>query len=182
MNVEKIIAGIPRRTAAERQTMRESAIALSQTGKQAEIEGAQRLLSALDAHEAGLAQARSDLIQNLAGKPLAKRVLVAFQQSPPSQAEEQLIQVLLDHPGSTCAQLSVAIGHKPNTWDMGFGSLCSERASFLRDLGGTASEGKSSNLPLLTLQERTPDGAICYTMKPEAVTAFRQLGFRVKQA
>lgn len=182
MNVEKIIAGIPKRTAAERKTMRESAIVLLQSGQPAQIEGAQRLLIALDAHEAALVQARSDLVQNLAGKPLVQRVLVAFQQAPPSQAEEQLIQVLLDHPGSICAQLSVAIGHKPNTWDMGFGSLCSERASFLRDLGGTAAEGRSNKLLLLTLAERNPDGAICYTMKPEAVTAFRQLGFRVKQA
>ena len=53
---------------------------------------------------------------------------------------------------------------------------------FFRDLAGTPAEGKSSNLPLLTIQERNPDGAICYTMKPEAVTAFAQLGFRVKQA
>lgn len=182
MNVEKAIAAIPKRTADELKVMRGHADVLLQSGQPAQIAAGQQLLAALDAHVSAQAQARTDLIASLAGKPLAQRVLTAFQHAPPSAEEAALIQVLLDHPGGTCSQLSTAIGKHPNSWDMNFGSLCANRASFLRDLAGTPAEGKSSNLPLLTLQERNPDGTICYTMKPEAVTAFAQLGFRVNQA
>lgn len=135
-------------------------------------------MAALEGFEATRALDRIELITSLANASLTQRVVIAFQNVQPSLTEERLIQVLLDFPGSTCAQLSVQIGWEPNTWDMGFGALCGQRTPFLRALAGTAKEGASNNLPLLTLQFRRDDGAICYTMKPEAVEAFKQLGFR----
>ena len=176
MSVEKLIANVPVRSDAERKVMREHALTWLQSGNAVQVADANQLLTALEAFETSKA---AELLARVASAPLAQRVVVAFKTVKPSATEERLIQVLLDNPGSTCAELSSKIGWAPNTWDMGFGALCAQRALILHALADTPKEGPSSNLPLLTLQCRGGDEAIRYTMKPEAIEAFKQLGFRV---
>ncbi|WP_164155267.1 hypothetical protein [Sandarakinorhabdus rubra] len=180
MSIERIIASIPNRTALERKTMRAHALAKLDSANPEQIAEAQKLLAALDDHEQHLTEADMATIKALAGKPLSERVKAAFEIDPPSPTEQRLIQVLLANPGGNCAELSTKIGWAPNTWDLGFGAICAQRAAYLNELSGTPSAGKSANLPLLTLQDRGEDGIIRYTMKPEAVAAFRHLGFQVK--
>ena len=176
MGVEKLIAGIGKRSDSERKVMRDRALAAMESGNAAEGADATRLFEALEVFAADQVAARERLIKNLADEPLTRRVVVAFETDEPSPTEARLIRVLLSHPDSSCAELSTRMGWAPNTWDMGFGALCGKRSQFLQALAGTPSEGPSSFLPLLTLQYRGPDGVIRYTMKPEAADAFRQLG------
>jgi len=50
---------------------------------------------------------------------------------PPSEVQERVIQVLLDHPGSTNAELSRHLGWKDNGWDLHFGTMCADRMHLL---------------------------------------------------
>lgn len=182
MNIQKIIESLPNRTRAERAEMRAKATLMQTEGTPAQQADAAALLAALDAHDASLALADAEAAVAVNKLPLDQRAKVAFEKDPPSPTERRAIQVLIDHPGSSCAELSAQLGMAPNMWDMEFGALCAKRASFLRDFTGTPAAGKSENLPLLTLPTRGKDGIIRYTMKPEAIATFRQLGFRVKPA
>ncbi len=179
MGIEKLIASIPNRTDIERKTMRTNAEARLDFDPQAGL-----LVAALDEFELERKrkgeEQRRRAVESLDSSPLSERVKIAFHDLE-SETDRRVVQVLLDYPGSTCAELSEKLGWAPNTWDMHFGSICAVRADFLRDLRGTPAEGRSANLPLLTLQERSEDNAIRYTMKPEAVEGFRLLGFRVKE-
>ena len=121
-------------------------------------------------------------ITGLVSASLTERVVTAFQSDPPTDTENRLIQVLLDNPHSTCTELSTHIGWHPDAWDMGFGSVCSQRRAYFKATTNVLRGDKSPNIPLLAFQERDENGKIRYTMKPEAVEAFKRLGFRVKSA
>ena len=182
MNIQKIIESLPNRTKAERAEMRAKATLMQTEGTPAQQADSAALLEALDAHDAALALAGAEAAIAVTKLPLDQRAKAAFEKDPPSPTERLVIQVLLDHPGSSCAELSAQIGMTPNQWDMELGALCAKRVSFLRDFTGTPTAGRSENLPLLTLPTRGEDGIIRYVMKPEAIVAFRQLAFWVKPA
>ena len=181
MSVDKLIAGIPKRSEPERKVMRKRALAAMQSGSAAVAADASHLFVTLEAFPTDQLSAREQLVKSLAAEPRTKRVVGAFQTVEPSPTEARLIRVLLNNPDSTCAELSTRIGWAPNIWDMAFGALYQKRSHFLRALAGTPSEDASSFLPLLTLPSRGPDGVIRYTMKPEAAEAFRQLGYGSNQ-
>ena len=182
MSIQKTINALPNRTDAERAGMRVNAARMQAKGTPAQQAEAAAMLTALDAHDAALASRDAKAAIKVTKLPLEQRAIAAFEKLPPSPTEWRMNQVLIDHPGSSCAELSAQLDLAPNMWDMEFGSLSAKRAAFLRDFAGTPSAGKSENLPLLTLQERGEDGIIRYMMKPEAIGAFRQLGFQVKPA
>ena len=179
MSIEKLIASLPNKTPAERAAMRARAEARLCVDPNAA--SFLEALADLEARERANADAHyQEALAQTTGKPLADRVRLAFEHFPVTDAERPVIQVLLDYPSSTCAELSGKLGWAPNTWDMHFGSICAARADFLRDLRGTPAEGRSANLPLLTMQERGDDNVIRYTRKLEAVEGVQLLGFRVK--
>jgi hypothetical protein len=179
MSIEKIIVGIQKRSPQERKTMREHALKWLESGDHGKISDATRLIAALDAQEGLEGDQRTAAAGKLAKGPLVDRIAAAFTHDPPAETERKLIQVLLDNPNSSCAQLSVKIGWAPTTWDMGFGSVCAKRADFLRELSDTVVQGQSKNLQLLTPTTRGEDGTILYSMKPEAVAGFKSVGFPV---
>jgi hypothetical protein len=183
MNIEKILAQIPKTSADERRTMRGHALSKLETADLKWVEAAAVVLAALDGYEADQKQAadaeRKAQIEALLNAPAVDRIQAAFEFDSLRESERRLIQVLLDHPGGTCAELSAGIGWAPNTWDMGFGSICAQRYGFFASAKSNE-RGKGHNIPLLADQIRGENGEIRYTMKPEAVEAFGRLGFRVK--
>lgn len=166
MSNEKLIASIPNKTPAERKAMRENTVRLMQSGNPERVAEATTMLAALDAFE-----------EALASRPFAERLAMALEQYRLSESEEQVLKVLLDNPGSSCAELSTKLGWKEMAWDMHMGSICAERAAWLH--GFTAKgEGKSNNLALMTDQVRGEDGEIRYTMKADVVAVLAKLGLR----
>lgn len=184
MNVEKMIASLPDKTAEQRQTMRGNAEAKLAAGDPAWATAAAKMIEAIDGfdHErtrlAG--ERRASAIADVGGAPLVECIVTPFEFEPPTQAEEKLIQILLDHPGSTCAELSAHHGWEPIAWDLQYGAMCASRVDFLWPLEPSVRNGEQANINMLTGQERGPDGVLRYCNRPEAVEAFRALGFRVR--
>lgn len=182
MSIDKLIAKIPTMSPDERKTMRANAKAKATTGDA----NAAKVLAALDAQDAEEnrlpQQARAEKIAELDQASPTERVKLAFELEPITPGEDKLIQTLLDHPGSTCAELSRMHGWQDNAWDMQFGKLCKKRAPWLLPRGTMMADDDLVALPLLTLKERDDEGLLRYWMRPEAVEAFKLLGFRVKSA
>lgn len=107
MNPSASIAAIPEKFAAQRQVMRENAERQLAKGTDAQKAAARALLDALNGHEQA---ERTALASRMAATPLAARVAEAFRLDPPTETEEAVLRVLLDHPGSTSAALSRACG------------------------------------------------------------------------
>lgn len=185
MNIEQTIARITELTSQQRHTMRGNAV-MKLAGTDGKwIKDAQALITALDDFDSGQERSHSAAklkrISELEGKTASERIFAAFELDQPSETDEKLIRVLLDNPGSTCAELSVKIGWHPQAWDMGFGSLCSQRMEYLWPLEPLARVEKKGFIRFLTVQQRGDDEVIRYTMKPEAVEALARLGFRAKR-
>lgn len=169
MSIDKIIASIPTLAPEARKALRANAEARLASGDPKWAKDASSVLAAFDAYAARLANASAE-----------KRIWSAFNDDPPTEGEHALIQTLLDHPGSTCAELSDLHGWEPNAWDMQFGKLCAKRADILGPLDSSVHADGQASIHLLTTNTRRDDGALCYTAKPEAIAAFKLLGFRVK--
>lgn len=184
MNVEKMIASIPDKTDEQRRMMRANAEAKLASRDPAWVTPAARMIEAIDSFDqertrlAG--ECRASAIAAAGNAPLVDCIVTAFEIERPTQAEEKLIQTLLDHPGSTCAELSAHHGWEPIAWDMQYGAMCASRVDFLWPLEPSVRDGDQANINMLTRQERGPDGALRYWNWPEAVDAFRALGFRVR--
>lgn len=184
MNVDQMIASIPDKTDEQRQTMRANAEAKLAAGDPVWVTAATRMIEAIDCFEherTRLAdERRASAIAGVGSAPLVECVVTAFEIERPTQAEEKLIQILLDHPGSTCAELSAHHGWQPIAWDMQYGAMCACRVDFLWPLEPSVRKGDQASISLLTRQERGPDGALRYWTRPEATEAFRALGFRTR--
>ena len=142
MSVDKLIAGIPKRSEPERKVMRKRALVVMQSVSPAVAADASCLFVALEAFATDQLTAREQLVKSLAAEPLTKRVVVAFQTVEPSPTEALLIRVLLNNPDSTCAELSTRIGWAPNTWDMAFGAQCQKRSNFPSRTGRNPKRGR----------------------------------------
>jgi hypothetical protein len=175
MSVDRIIATLPTKSAKDRAAIRENAERWLAAGTEQQQADAGRLLAALDELEAS-EQAESR--QRLSDMPVAERVVEAFRLAPLSEHERKLIQVLLDHPGSTTTELTRAAGLGDNmVWQMHFGTLCKSRQAYLwpaeraehRD--GLFFSGILADIDPATNR---------FTLKPDVVAALAELGFRSK--
>lgn len=182
MSIDKLIAKIPTMSPDERKKLRANAEAKAATGDA----NAAKVLAALDAQDAEenrlTQQARAEKLAELDKAPPALRIKLAFELEPLTETEEKILRALLDHPDSTCAELSGKIGWDPRAWDMGFGHICSKRLEYLWPLEPIVREEKEGFIRLLTTHRRDEAGTIRYRLKPEAIEAFKLLGFRVKSA
>lgn len=169
MNIEKLIAGLPSRTDAERREMRLKAEVWQSSGDETRIAQARDLLAALDAFEAAA-------IAEFERTPLSDRVYEAFRRRPWSDHERKLIQALLDHPGSTTTELNRLSGLGDNmVWQMHFGNMCKDRT----DLLGPPPPAVTRDGPFwsgLLAEAEMPSNR--FTMKPEAVQALARLGMK----
>ena len=126
MNIDKIIAAIPAKSAPERADMRANA-SRWQSGTPDQRAAADELLAALDRQETA---ERDALVSRLTNLDVGRRVVEAFTTMPPTETERKVIQVLLDNPGSLSSELSQAIGWE-GAWHAHFGTLCHKREVYL---------------------------------------------------
>lgn len=174
MNIDKLLANLPASTAEQRRQMRVNAGRLLSSGTPAQQAAAQRMLGALDQQESG---ERETLASELAVMDIADRVVRAFTVQPMTAAEDKLVRVLLDHPGSTSKELSRAMNWKAMSWHMHFGTMCEKREAYLWPAkDAVVREGKFYSGILADL---TPDNR--FTMKPEVAAAFARLGIHPRR-
>ena len=174
MSIEPTLAKIPTMTADQRKALRANAEDKLASGDPKWAVDAPRVQAALDEQGRKEGSERIEAAQSL---PQTERVVFAFTALPLSPHEQRLVQVLLDHPGSTNKELSQHLGWNDNGWDLHFGTMCKDRMHLLwKAEPGTSRAGLfySGILAIYT------SGSSTFVMKDEAVEAFRQLGFRVK--
>lgn len=171
MNIEGIIAAIPTMHGTKRQGVRKNAeLWLENPDKAAE---AQRVSAALDAAPEAEATALADQVRGL---PNAKRVITAFQNTPMTETERKVVQVLLDHPGETSSGLSTRLGWGGQSWHMHFGEMCKKREVYLWPADDAVLRDAwfySGILADLSEDNR-------WTMKPDVAEAFTALGLQPK--
>lgn len=174
MSIEKIIATLPNRSPAERKAMREKADLHLASGEAQKVADAEKLIAALDDLEQS---EHAELVGELKGMPVGERIVKAFTVEPMTETEAKVIQVLLDHPGTTNRDLSRALGWNDNGWDLHFGTMCSNREVYLWPAEDAQSpNGKFFSGILADYDEETS----LFTMKPDVVAAFAQLGLKGK--
>jgi hypothetical protein len=174
MDVEKIIASLSRRTPEERKQMRLNAIEQSENKDPKKAAKAEEFLSGLEKWETN---EHAELIAEVAGMKPAERVIKAFKAEQMTDTEQKLIQVLLDNPGSTSGELTEKIGWKGMSWHLHFGTMCADRGVYLgQPPKVTTTTGKFYTGILADLENKTNR----FTMKPDVVAAFAQLGLKGK--
>ena len=172
MSIDKIIATIPTATRDQRDAMRRNSEAKIASGDAKAKAEAEALVAALDRHEA---EEQGALITELKGLTVVERVVRAFTVVPMTENDEKLIRVLLDNPGSTSTELSQKLGWGGKTWHMQFGTMGKIRAVYLWPAPDAVTrEGKFFSGILADLD---PAGNL-FTMKPDVVAAFAQMGLR----
>lgn len=184
MNIDTILTKIPLMSVDERKTLRANAEEKLASGDAKWADAAPKVLEALDAvnaEEGRLAlAAHNSKVADLDECSPIERIVIAFELDPPAPGEDKLIQTLLDHPGSTCAELSHYHGWEETAWDMQYGLMCAKRQDYLWPLEPDVRDEVKPNIDMLTFKTRGADGVLRYTSKPEAVEAFGRLGFRIK--
>lgn len=172
MNIDKIIAAIPGQSGQERAGSRANAVRLLVAGTEDQQAAAARLIAALDAQETAEYQV---LHERLSGLPVARRVVEAFRAAPMTDNERKTIQALLDNPGATSTELSRACGHDNMIWQMHFGNLCKERQAYL----WPAVKAEGHDAPFFSGILATVDSDTNrFTMKPDVVAAFAEIGLK----
>ncbi len=177
MNIDKIVAAIPSQSVDGRATTRANALRWLEKGTDPQKAAAVQLLAALDAHQAA---ERDALSTRLSGLPVARRVVEAFTTKPMTENERNVIQALLDNPGSTTTELSRACGFGENMiWQMHFGNLCKDRQTYLWPAETAEKRGAPFFGGILAGVEEPSNR---FTMKPEVIPAFAAMGLRARPA
>ncbi len=169
IDVSGILNAIPGMDSNARQIVRERA------GRWLEL-GAKKALAAkqvLEALEAVERQEREQLQRHVAGLDTVSRIVEAFRRKPLADGERRAVQVLLDNPGSQSEVLTSKARWRAQHWHMKFGLMCRERQHLLWP--APFDEKRDDNFYCGILAD-LDDFDNTFTMKPEAVEAFRQLG------
>ena len=174
MNIDKIIAGLPSMSQQERERVRANAEKLLDSGNAEQKAAATKVVEALGEVEEAEDKA---LVDRRNGMEVSARVVEAFRVNPMSETEAKIIQVLLDHPGSTSTELSQALGWGAQAWHMHFGTMCANRAIYLWP--APKSEIRPADFYSGILADLSPNNR--WTMKPEVEVALSELGLRVKR-
>lgn len=169
MDAGKIIAAIPGMNAAQRTGLRANAERLLADPKSAAV--AREVIAALDGQAAAEEEALLAHVRNL---PMAKRVVEAFRHEPMTETERKLVQVLLDHPGSTSEGLSRALGWGGQAWHLHFGEMCRRREARLWP--ADRAEKRDSSFYSGILADLSADNR--WSCKPDVAAAFGELGLR----
>lgn len=173
MNIDKIVAGLPAMSKQERDRVRANADKLLDTGGADQKAAATKVIEALKNTEEAEHKA---LVDRLNGMEVAARVIEAFRVRPMTETEAKIIQVLLDHPGSTSTELSQALGWGAQSWHMHFGTMCANRAIYLWPV--PKAEARSADFYSGILADLSPDNR--WTIKPEVEAALLELGMRTQ--
>ncbi|MEQ8559751.1 MAG: hypothetical protein RIB03_15685 [Henriciella sp.] len=171
MSIEKTIAALPSLSTAERATIKDRATNWLESGSVEQKENAEKMLAALDALEEAEDKERYD---RLSGMTVAQRVVEAFKEEPPTDTDTKVIKALMDHPDSTSAQLSEAVGWGAQSWHMHFGNMCAVREVFLWP--APLSEARPDKKTMTMILADYDEASSTWKMKPEAAEAFKAMG------
>ena len=160
-------------SSAEREKLRANARKMVDSGSADQKLAATKVMEALD----GLGSAEhQDLVDRLSGMEVATRVVEAFRADMMTETEAKVIQVLLDHPGSTSTGLSQQLGWGGQAWHLKFGTMCANRAVYLWP--APKSDVREADFYSGILADLSSDNR--WTMKPEVANAFAELGLRAR--
>lgn len=173
MNIDKIIAGMPGMSQQERERVRANAEKLLDSGNVEQKAAATKVIDAMTEVEEAEHMA---LVDRLNGMEVSARVVEAFRVDSMTDAEAKIIQVLLDHPGSTSTELSQALEWGGQAWHMHFGTMCFNRAVYLWP--APKSEVRAADFYSGILADLSSENR--WTMKPEVEVALSELGLRAK--
>jgi len=172
LNFEKIIDGLPRRTVAERATVRENASALAKNGTALEQAAACRVLEALDI----LVRMENDAIAERVRTLLPdQRVVEAFRTPPMTPAEINIVRVLLDNPDASSPSLTAKLGWGGMAWHLHFGKMCVRRGAMLWPAEPAITRKGLFYTGILTTYNNVTHG---FTIKSEVAKGFAELGIR----
>ncbi len=174
MNIDKIISALPSMSLQERERVRANAEKLSDSGSAVQKQAAAKVIEALREVETSEHNA---IVNRLKGMEVSARVVEAFRVSPMTETEAKVIQVLLDHPGSTSTELSRALGWGAQAWHMHFGTMCFNRAIYLWP--APKSESRPADFYSGILADLSPDNL--WTMKPAVTAALAEVGLRARR-
>ncbi|GAA4019273.1 hypothetical protein GCM10022280_18850 [Sphingomonas swuensis] len=172
MNVEKILAGLPSKTPAERRAIVDNAERWLRTGTTEQRKSASAVVSALEGIEK---QEAETLAQHVAGLPKATRVAEAFNDPPMTETERAVVQALLDHPHSTSTALTEALGWRGQAWHLHFGTMCFNRRARLWP--APPSEARDADFYSGILADFEGDTS-SFTINPEAAAGFAAIGIK----
>jgi len=173
VNTNKIIAGLSRMSLQERDRLQANAEKLRNSGSDEQKSAAVKVIQALGDLQAS---EHGALVDRLNGMEVSARVIEAFRANPITDTEAKIIQVLLDHPGSTSTELSQALGWGGQSWHMHFGTMCFHRSTYLWP--ATRAERRSADFYSGILADLSADNR--WTMKPQIAAAFVELGLRAQ--
>ncbi len=117
---------------------------------------------------------RRSMMVRLSGMDVAQRVAEAFRAVPMSDTERRVVQVLLDHPGSTSTELSRALAWGGQSWHLHFGEMCQKREAYLWPANRSEKRDDADFYSGILADLAVPENR--WTMKPEAVAAFSAVG------
>jgi hypothetical protein len=124
------------------------------------------------------AQAIREAVRDLS---LEERVVRAFEQMPPSDAEALAVRIVHQHPRSTTRELTELAGWPgETTWHLIFGNMCQKREPWLPQ--PPASEGRPGQLfysGILCTLHRPKNR---FELKPEAARGFARVGLLARAA
>lgn len=126
---------------------------------------------------ASIRQERTETqVAYVARQTAPERIIEAFTAQPPTETEAKVIRALSAHPGATSEALSKASGwRKGNAWHLHFGTMCFNRRARLWPAPPAPNRGEDQYFfsGILADYDAETHG---FTLKPDAVKAFRDLG------
>jgi hypothetical protein len=172
MNVDKVIAGLPLKSTAERKAILDNAERWLRTGTAEQRESARAVVAAMEELQAREAEF---LAQHVAGLPKAARVAEAFSDPAMTDTEKAVMQVLLDNPGSSSAALTAALGWRGQAWHLHFGTMCFNRRARLWPAPPAEARDADFYSGILADFDSSNAG---FTMNPEAEAGFAAIGIK----
>jgi hypothetical protein len=114
------------------------------------------------------AERTADIGAGQEGKALAEVIEIAFRDVPPRPDELQILTWIWQHPGTSYSDIGTV--YKNKDLSLVIGHLVYHRFGYFRPLLGGPVQSD------LLLERDKTSGKMCYTLRPEAVEAFRALG------
>lgn len=115
-------------------------------------------------------------VAHVANQTPPQRIVEAFTAQPPTETEAKVIRALSAHPGATSDALSKASGwRKGNAWHLHFGTMCFNRRARLWPAPPAPHRGDDQYFFSGILADYD-EGTHGFTLKPDAIAAFRELG------
>ncbi len=171
MKIERTLQAIPTMSDEASAGVRANVERLLAHGSKAQKAAAEEVLLALEARVVDQAAAKTAHVASLSP---VDRIVEAFRAQPMKEIERKVVQVLLDNPDATSPVLTKKAGWTGKTaWQTRFATMCKAREARLSPAEPGETRTGDYYIGLLADYSKPTQG---FTMKPEAVDAFAELG------